>query len=51
LPAARRGCAARAGSDARSVERLLAWIDYRQDQRLEFQYPAGKRAAAAARSA
>jgi hypothetical protein len=44
--------AARARSDARSVEQLLAWIDYRLDQRLDFQYPAGKRAVAAgARSA
>lgn len=39
--------AARARSDARSVEQLLAWIDYRLDQRLDFQYPVGERAAAA----
>ena len=39
--------AARARSDARSVEWLLTWIDYRLDQRLDFQYPAGTRAAAA----
>jgi hypothetical protein len=39
--------AARARSDARSVEQLLAWIDYRLDQRLDFQCPAGKRSAAA----
>jgi hypothetical protein len=39
--------AARARSDAHSVEWLLAWIDYRLDQRLDFQFPAGTCAAAA----
>jgi hypothetical protein len=44
--------AARARSDAHCVEQLLAWIDYRLDQRLDFQYPTGEGAAAArARSA
>jgi hypothetical protein len=34
--------AARARRDARCAERLLAWIDYRLDQRLDFRYPAGQ---------
>ena len=37
--------AARAQSDAHSAERLLAWINYLLDQRLDFQYPVGTRAA------
>jgi hypothetical protein len=36
--AATRLRAARAREDTRAVERLTAWIDYRLDQRLAFDY-------------
>jgi hypothetical protein len=36
--AAARLRAARADQDTRAVRRLIAWIDYRLDQRLDFDY-------------
>ena len=38
--AAARLRAAQAARDSRTVNRLVAWIDYWLDQRLQFDYPA-----------